>query len=1593
MSPGIRPFTHAFSCSRTPFLLLALGVAGLRGALGIAHANDAFADRIVKEGISWSDTGNTRGATKEVGEPNHFPGGTGRSLWWTWTSPEAGIVSVYTPGDPPSNLTRIASASFIERTTGSCTFMATQGANYRIGIDSPDLRAGVIDFTLRQPIGAPEIVSPPADLVVGRADPAELSAAIGGSLPIHFQWYFGEQPIPGATNATLLIASALESNIGTYHLCASNALGSVITPAATLGIATNWIEIVPATLTVLEGNRASFSVRRNGFTNALSVQLAFSGSAVAGVDHVPLLQTLNFSQGQTNITLTYQTLDDPDEEPTRTMEIQLVPDPRSSAVTSPLLVIQQQDDDPNIRLSTESDLTRRFDPRPARVLFQRTGNLDRTLTVPFGVTGSARPGLDFASPPNPVVFRPGQSVVEVPFLALPDIDPTDRTLVVTAEPEANATYLLRAAPIQIDVIANRAPRVQLTSPEMWSSVALARPVVLSAIAEDPDGFVSRVEFLEGTRLIASQGAAPFATEVALSPGIHLVRARAIDNRGASTETEPVSVVVEASPVTEGRLSAAALTGFRESGSPTANGGSWGAEASSDPGRVAFTSTGSDLSRTPLPQTALGTYSQVWIHELGTGSNFLASATQAGLPGNGDSITVAGGLRGDWLVFQSEADNLTTIDGNRSPDLFARHVRTRELVLLSARASSTDITGNGPSENPILDRDGKRVVFESRASNLVHGDSNGVSDIFVRALPGSSNRLVSVNSTGTGPGNAPSHSAVLSPDGRRVAFISNSTNLVPNLPVLRSHVFVHDLDTSVTRCISAALPELLTDRGVRPVLVSRYRCQNASLSADGRFIAFKAAGDNPTDPNLILRHDWDSGSTEVLTTTAVQTRSLLNDDTTSALSLDGQVIAYETTNHVRVWNGRAGSDTTVSVRADGSLPATGWARSPTLSPDGETVAFLSSAPELTQENVSGQFYLYARSVRGGPLTLVSRSATGVPIRATGTATWLSGSGQVLFTSDEPDEGGNDLNSASDVFLRDSLAGTTRLISRRHAQARTALPHTEFHHPGPALSADRSRLAVVTSAAMDPADTNRLWDVYLWDRKADTFTLASVNTNGRAASSLSWLPAISGDGRIVAFLSRSADLAPMDTNGIEDVFVRDFDAGRTVLVSSNRFGTTSPNSPPVTSGPWPPVLSHDGEWVGFVSHARDLVPESTLGPNLYLRQWRTGRLVRVVNAFSNRSSKIITPLHLTGSGIATYVHSSSAGLDLFVSDTTSNRHFSHGPLLSRPVVTPDGRFAAYVLSTSGQPVHVFDQVAWTNITAGRSLPTGNPAPDSNRTDVDISNDGRRVAFVSSRSLDPLDTNATNDVYVFELPGGSTRLASGNRFGSGVGNAAAWAPRFSPDGRFLLFRSQSTNLMPGTVSGESLYVRDLESNLLWRVACIQRGPGRGAYPGNPFWDDEDVTLFFRSLTIDSTAHVQTLNPPLLSFALPASLTSDVDSDGMDDAWEWKWFGSQTRTGGDDWDQDGVLDRDEFLTGMDPTRKDTPLTLVLAEPDPDGVIVLQWPASTGRRYDVLATDDLGSTEWQVLSVNVEPSGGIGTFRIDTRERSHRYFRIAAKP
>src|SRR5207249_11264627 len=147
-------------------------------------------------------------------------------------------------------------------------------------------------------------------------------------------------------------------------------------------------------------------------------------------------------------------------------------------------------------------------------------------------------------------------------------------------------------------------------------------------------------------------------------------------------------------------------------------------------------------------------------------------------GNSDSSDSVISSDGRFVLFLSSANNLVTNDDNgKFVDVFLRDRTNGVTTLVSVNQTGVG-GGNGNSVSPAASTNGRYVVFESEASNLVANDTNGVSDVFVRDLQTGTTTLVSENGSGAG-GNGGSTSPVISADGRYVAFVSEAWDLVAN----------------------------------------------------------------------------------------------------------------------------------------------------------------------------------------------------------------------------------------------------------------------------------------------------------------------------------------------------------------------------------------------------------------------------------------------------------------------------------------------------------------------------------------------------------------------------------------------------------------------------------------------------------------------------------------------------------------------------------------------------------------------------------------------------------------------------------------------
>src|ERR1051325_9579487 len=159
------------------------------------------------------------------------------------------------------------------------------------------------------------------------------------------------------------------------------------------------------------------------------------------------------------------------------------------------------------------------------------------------------------------------------------------------------------------------------------------------------------------------------------------------------------------------------------------GGSFTPILSADAGHVVFISSAKDL----VPTDNLAEYYDVFVRDLVLSNTVLVSVNLAGTAGGNDhSISPSVNSNAQMIAFASTASDLVSGDTNNTSDIFVRDLVSARTLLVSVNVAGTG-PGNGPSRKPSISLDGRYVVFESAASNLVADDDNSASDVFVRDL--------------------------------------------------------------------------------------------------------------------------------------------------------------------------------------------------------------------------------------------------------------------------------------------------------------------------------------------------------------------------------------------------------------------------------------------------------------------------------------------------------------------------------------------------------------------------------------------------------------------------------------------------------------------------------------------------------------------------------------------------------------------------------------------------------------------------------------------------------------------------------------------
>ncbi len=420
--------------------------------------------------------------------------------------------------------------------------------------------------------------------------------------------------------------------------------------------------------------------------------------------------------------------------------------------------------------------------------------------------------------------------------------------------------------------------------------------------------------------------------------------------------------------------------------------------------------------------------------------------------------------------------------------------------------------DGASGNPALTPDGRFVAFVSSATNLVPGDTNGKTDVFVRDRHAGTIERVSVSSAG-GQADFESDEPAISPDGRFVAFSSNATNLVAGDTNGHWDVFVRDRALGTTERVS------VTSAGLQP----DWHCLAPTISADGRYVVFLSNADDlvPGDSlgyQDVFLHDRATGTTERVNVSSAGAEANQH-AFDAAISADGSCVVFASsatnlvvadTNGVSdIFVRELASGTTLRVSIAGALTqANQVSEVPSISADGRYVAFSSYATNFVAGDTNGLSDIYVRDRTAQTTTRASLSTGGVqPDMACWTPRLAPDGRSVAFESNSTNLVAQDTNSTNDVFLRDLDLGTTERVSVSGSGGEANFASAECR-----LSAD-GRFAAFISAATNlvAGDTNGCVDVFLHDRRASGFTsLCDAGSGGVGSCPCSNPPAGAGRG---------------------------------------------------------------------------------------------------------------------------------------------------------------------------------------------------------------------------------------------------------------------------------------------------------------------------------------------------------------------------------------------------------------------------------------------------------------------------------------------------
>ena len=867
---------------------------------------------------------------------------------------------------------------------------------------------------------------------------------------------------------------------------------------------------------------------------------------------------------------------------------------------------------------------------------------------------------------------------------------------------------------------------------------------------------------------------------------------------------------------------------------------------------------------------------VFGYDLTTKELELVSINRAGGgTGNGRSVCFGVSTNGSRVLFQSEASDLVANDTNGIPDLFVRDSSDSETVLVSV---NNDGLPAGAFLNPGLSADGRWLHFEEFPKSLVT-NTTWNSDVYIRDLALGANRLVSVAKDGTTGGSGHSENAVMSSNGRWIVFQSRAANLLSNDLNSDSDIYLADLESGTL---------ILASQNAWGTNAAAGASMNPDISADGRFVAFESTS-----------LDLGTNAPPAGATSVIYLRDLVLNQTVCVsvleenlkcyrpvLSPEGRYVAYENGTNLFFWDSTTHTATMMTTNALGQA-GNDVSHSPQFTPDARFCLFVSSATNLSSlATNSFQSQIYRRDMVTGEIEVVSGNCAFDRSNPGATAADMSDDGNIIaFQSGEPQLAAGDFNESDDVFVFDTSAGTTELISRRMM----ALPpagamERSFSWPNSVSADGRYVVFYSSSRSLVTNATGGAQNLFVRDLWTGQTRLVTATPQGtECGNGAHYAPAISGDGRWVAFGSSATNLVAGDANNYSDIFARDLWNGTNYVVSAPWSQSGAANNYSLN-----PSISYDGRFIAFQSLANNLVPLDAGAVDAFVRDLAAptnvplsvlataascaGGQVNPGNGVFNPFAPVIQPAGdwvLLWSQVKLTTNLNLSGTPYCIARNFKTRQMISLGILTNGLIqsanrsatmSVDGRFAAFC--TSNNLVGVYDFAARSNAFAVAAA--RNPT---------ISADGRWLAFEGRASDHGTNSgNTISDVFLLDRQSGSVRLVSFSQSGLG-GNGASSMPLITRDGRYVVFKSKATDLVEGDTNGlTDVFVRDVETGTVIALSGRAEGSTGNSLSGNPVLGPDGRTVLFESYASDLAPGDFNGAKDLFVLRLPGDVASEL-------------------------------------------------------------------------------------------------------------------------